>query len=129
MHNTNSDEIIAYDEKLATWFPIWSKPKLAGQTFFTPANNVEIEYQAVFMYGKMRIVQLNLRLLTQFADTVEVATSSATAPINEAYCTCRDGQNHLATFALNQDRKLVCWGANPANNGNIYPIQLTYFVS
>ena len=128
VHNINSDEIIAYDEKLATWFPIWSKPKLAGQAFFIPASNVEITYQAIFMYGKMRIVQLNLRLLTQFADGAEVATSTATAPINASYCTCRDGQNHLATFAFNPDRRLVCWGANPANTGNIYPIQLTYFV-
>lgn len=128
VHNINSDEIIAYDEKLATWFPIWSKPKLAGQNFFTPASNVEIVTQIMFMYGKMRIVQMALKLLTQFEDTAVVATSSATAPINSAYCTCRDGQNHLATFALNPDRRLVCWGVNPANPNNIYPIQLTYFV-
>lgn len=114
VHNTNYDEIIAYDEKLATWFTIWSKPKLAGLTFLTPASNVEITYQAILMYGKMRIVQLNLRLLTQFADGALVVTSSATASINASYCTCRDGQNHLATFAFNQDRRLVCWGANPA---------------
>ncbi len=129
VHNINSDEILAYDEKLATWFPLWSKPKIAGLNFFTPASNVEITYQAIFMCGKMRIVQLNLRLLTQFADGALIATSSATAPLNASYCTCRDGLNHLATFSFNPDRRLICWGANPANTDNIYPIQLTYFVA
>lgn len=130
IHNTNSDEIIAHDEKLDRWFPIWQQVKYYQGTWLTPAvQNLVIDSAALFGWGRLRTLCINFHFTqqTNLADGTQLFNVLSTAPVGSFFALARNGSSQMAQLALNGNKTINLWGAMQSVATAMWSVQFTYF--
>ncbi len=130
VHDTNSDEIIAHDEKLDRWFPIWQQVKYYQGTWLTPvAQNLVIDSATLFGWGRLRILCINFHFTqqTNLADGVQLFSMLSTAPVGSFFALARNGSSQMAQLALNGNKTINLWGAMQSVATSMWSVQFTYF--
>jgi hypothetical protein len=130
VHNTISDEIVAYDEKLQNWFPIWQQVKYYQDTWLTPvAQNLVIDSAALFGWGRLRTLCITFHFTqqTNLADGTQLFSMLSTAPVGSFFALARNGSNQMAQLALYGNKTINLWGAMQSVAISMWSVQFTYF--
>ncbi len=131
VHNTDSDEVIAHDVGLNSWFPIWQQVKYYQGTWLTPTvQNLVIDTYALFGWGRLRTLCINFHFTqqTNLTDGIQLFSLLSTAPVSTFYASARNGSSQMTQIALNGDRSIRTWGAMQSVATSMWSVQFTYFV-